>query len=171
MRVSILAIDAFLKIEGIPGESTDSQFKDWIELEDFDVGASQSASATASSSGGASSGRAKMSDFHIVKLADRATPKLHEACCSGKHFKEVTICVNRAGGEKIKYLEITLEEVIISSVNLCGNGSTEDGFPTQTVSLNYARIKMTYVQQSRKDGQGGGQIIGGWDAASNKVYA
>ena len=36
-----MAIDAFLKIEGIPGESLDAQFKDWIEMDDFDVGASQ----------------------------------------------------------------------------------------------------------------------------------
>lgn len=166
-----MAIDAYLKIDGIPGESLDSQFKDWIELEDFDVGASQSASATASSSGGGSSGRASLSDFHVKKLVDRASPKLHEACCSGKHFKEVVICVNRAGTDKIKYLEITLEEVIISSSSLCGNGSMENGFPTQLVKFNYGKIKMTYVQQSRSNGQGGGQIMGGWDAIGHKIYA
>lgn len=166
-----MAIDAYLKIDGIPGESLDSTFKDWIELEDFDVGASQSASATATSSGGASSGRAKLNDFYVKKLVDKASPKLHEACCSGKHFKKVVICVNRAGSDKVKYLEITLEEVIISSAHLSGNGAMENGFPTQTVKLNYARIKMTYVQQSRANGQGGGQIVGGWDAVGNKIYA
>jgi type VI protein secretion system component Hcp len=45
-----MAIDAFLKIDGIPGESLDAQFSNWIEMEDFDVGASQSASATTTSS-------------------------------------------------------------------------------------------------------------------------
>ncbi|WP_255302195.1 type VI secretion system tube protein Hcp [Pseudomonas syringae] len=33
-----MAFDAYLKIEGIPGEALDAQFKDWIEMEDFDVG-------------------------------------------------------------------------------------------------------------------------------------
>lgn len=113
-----MAIDAFLKMADIPGESLDAQFKDWIEMEDFDVGASQSASATTTSSGGASSGRAKMSDLYFRKAVDKATPKLHEACCSGRHFKEVTVALNRAGNDKIKYLEIKLEEVIVSSVHI-----------------------------------------------------
>lgn len=105
-----MAIDAFLKMADIPGESLDAQFKDWIEMEDFDVGASQSASATTTSSGGASSGRAKMSDLYFRKAVDKATPKLHEACCSGRHFKEVTIALNRAGNDKVKYLEINLRK-------------------------------------------------------------
>ncbi|MCF5268721.1 type VI secretion system tube protein Hcp, partial [Pseudomonas syringae] len=79
--------------------------------------------------------------------------------------------VNRAGAEKVKYLEITLEEVIISSVNLNGNGNVEGGFPTETIRLNYGRMKMTYTQQKRTDGQGGGQVLGGWDGIANKVYA
>lgn len=166
-----MAIDAFLKIDGIPGESLDAQFGDWIEMEDFDVGASQSASATMTSSGGATSGRARMSDLFFRKAVDKATPKLHEACCSGKHFKEVKIALNRAGTEKVKYMEITLEEVIISSVSLAGNGSVEGGFPSEIVRLNYARIKMAYIQQKRSDGSGGGQVVGGWDGVANKVYA
>ncbi|EGH19331.1 hypothetical protein Pgy4_40817, partial [Pseudomonas savastanoi pv. glycinea str. race 4] len=36
----------------MPGEALDAQFKDWIEMENFDIGASQSASATASNAGG-----------------------------------------------------------------------------------------------------------------------
>ncbi|NVL30809.1 type VI secretion system tube protein Hcp, partial [Pseudomonas syringae pv. actinidiae] len=51
-----MAFDAYLKIECIPGEALDAQFKDWIEMDDFDVGASQSASVTATSSGGATGG-------------------------------------------------------------------------------------------------------------------
>jgi type VI secretion system secreted protein Hcp len=160
-----MAIDAYLKIDGIPGESLDAEFKDWIELEDFDVGASQSASAVAHSLCGAASGRASLSDFHIRKLVDRATPKLHEACCSGKHFGKMVICVNRAGDDRVKYLEITLEDVIVSSSNLGGNGAMTDGFPTQSITLNYARITMIYTQQSRANGQGGGRVLGGWDAA------
>lgn len=166
-----MAVDAFLKIEGIPGESLDAQFSDWIDMEDFDVGASQSASATTTSSGGASCGRARMSDLFFRKAVDKATPKLHEACCSGKHFKEVKIALNRAGADKVKYMEIALEEVIVSSVSLTGNGSVDGGFPSGVVRLNYARIKMAYIQQKRSDGSGGGQVVGDWDSVANEVYA
>lgn len=43
-----MALDTCMQIEGIPGESLDAVFKDWIELSDFDVGASQPASQPAS---------------------------------------------------------------------------------------------------------------------------
>jgi type VI secretion system secreted protein Hcp len=166
-----MAFDAYLKIEGIQGEALDQDYENWIEIADFDIGASQTASATSSSAGGASTGRAKMSDLFFRKTIDNSTPKLHEACCSGKHFEEVTIAVNRAGTERVKYLEITLEEVIISSVSLNGNGSNPESLPSETVRLNYGRIKMVYTRQARSDGQGAGQIAGGWDGIANRVYA
>ncbi|MFH7423223.1 type VI secretion system tube protein Hcp, partial [Pseudomonas syringae pv. tagetis] len=75
----------------------DALCMDWIEMENLDLGAIQSASFTASSAGGARSGRARMSDLFFRKTADKATPTLHEACCSGKQLKEVTLAVNRAG--------------------------------------------------------------------------
>jgi type VI secretion system secreted protein Hcp len=82
-----MAIDAFLKMADIPGESLDAQFKDWIEMEDFDVGASQSASATTTSSGGATSGRAKMSDLYFRKAVDKATPLLQWQALQRSHHR------------------------------------------------------------------------------------
>ncbi len=69
-----MAFDAYLKIEGIPGEALDAQFKGWIEMEDFDVGASQSASATATSAGGATGGRARMSDRFFSQDCGQINP-------------------------------------------------------------------------------------------------
>ncbi|RMP05581.1 hypothetical protein ALQ31_03184 [Pseudomonas amygdali pv. morsprunorum] len=82
-----MSFEAYLQIEGIPGETLSEGYENWIELQDFDLSASQTASATATSAGGATSGRAYLSDLLVRKLVDNATPKLHEACCSGKHFK------------------------------------------------------------------------------------
>ena len=47
-----MAFDAFIKIDGIPGESTDDKHKDWMEISTFSWGASQPASGTASYAGG-----------------------------------------------------------------------------------------------------------------------
>ena len=177
-----MAFDAYLKIDGIPGESLDSKHKDWIELLGFDFGATQATSATASSAGGASAERVNLSDFSIRKFIDKATPKLFEACCQGKHIKEVTLHINRAGGEKMLYLEIKLEEVIVSSTEIegmavsgqqaaTGNIDTAQDLPSERIKFNYARIKVTYTQQKRSDGQGGGNITGGWDRTGNRVYS
>ncbi len=166
-----MAFDAFLKIDGIPGESLDDKHKDWVEILSFNHGIEQPASATASSVGGGSTERVTHEDFSITKHLDKASPKLYELCSNGKHISKVTVELCRAGGDKQKYLEVDLEQVIISHVSPSGNSASEDGFPTETVSFNYGKIKWTYTQQKRTDGTGGGNVTGGWDLTTNKVYA
>lgn len=87
------------------------------------------------------------------KNENTPNPKLHEACCTGKHMKEVIIELCRSGGDKQKYMEIKLEQVIVSKVKAGGSGGC---FPTEKISFNYGKIKWTYVHQKRSDGTGGG---------------
>jgi len=112
-----MAFDAFLKIDGIPGESTDDKHKDWIEVLSFNHGMTQPSSATASSVGGAPTERVNIQDFSVVKHIDKASPKLYEFCCSGKVSANVTLELCRAGGDKLKYLEVKMENAIISGVH------------------------------------------------------
>lgn len=159
-----MAFDAFLKIEGIPGESTDDKHKDWIEVLSFSNGISQPASATASSAGGATAERANFQDFTISKLLDKASPKLMLACADGTHIKEVKMEICRAGGDKVKYMELKLSNCIVSSVSIGGGG----GEPTETTSFNFGKIEWIYTQQKRADGSGGGQVAAGWNLETNK---
>ena len=162
-----IAFDAFLKIDGVPGESTDDRHKEWIEILSYRQEVSQPASATASSVGGASAERVNFGAFSISKLVDKATPKLFEACCTGKHIKEVIIEVCRAGGDKQKYLEIRLEQVIVSNYVQSGGGD----FPHEGVSFSAGKYRMTYSQQKREGGGVGGNVGGGWDLTQNRVVA
>jgi type VI secretion system secreted protein Hcp len=164
-----MAFDAFLKIDGIPGESTDAKHKDWIEVTQFNQSMSQPASATASSAGGATAERVDFGTFDIQHLLDKASPKIYEACATGKHIKDVTLEICRAGGDKLKYLEVKLEQVVISSIE--SSGTAGDGFPTETVKFSYGKIKWTYSQQKRADGTSGGNVNAGWDLTANKVAA
>jgi type VI secretion system secreted protein Hcp len=166
-----MAFDTFIKIDGIPGESTDDKHKDWIEVLSFHHGMSQPTTATASSAGGGTAERCEHQDLSIVKLLDKASPKLYEYCSSGKHIKEVTLEMCRASGDKLKYMEVKLEQVIISHVAPGGTSGGSDGFPSEAVSFNYGKIKWTYTQQKRADGSGGGNVTGGWDLTANKVNA
>src|SRR5579864_7155946 len=109
-----MAFDAFLKIDGIPGESLDDKHKDWIEILSFNHGLHQPSSATGSSAGGATTERVNVSDFSVVKHLDKASPKLYESLCKGTHIPNVVIEFCRAGGDKLKYLEVKMEQVIIS---------------------------------------------------------
>jgi type VI secretion system secreted protein Hcp len=166
-----MAFDGFLKIDGIPGESTDDKHKDWIEILSYNWGVSQPSSATASSAGGGTTERADFHDLAITKLVDKASPKLFELCASGKHIPTVTLELCRAGGDKLKYLELKLEQVIISG---CSHGAATGGsdpFPTENITFNYGKNKVTYTQQKRADGTGGGNVTGGWDLTANKAHA
>ena len=166
-----MAFDAFLKIDGIPGESTDDKHKDWIEVLSYRFGMEQPSSATASSAGGGTTERVDLHDVEIVKHLDKASPKLHELCCTGKHIKDVTLELCRAGGDKVKYMEVKLEQVIISESHSSGDSKANDGFPTEVVKFNFGKVKWTYTQQKRPDGSGGGNVSGGWDLTANKIHA
>lgn len=162
-----MAFDAFLKIDGIPGESTDDKHKDWIEILTFDLGAQQPVSYTASSAGGATAERVNIDPFSITKEVDNASPKLFEAATTGKHIKEVVLEVWRAGSEKQKYLEVRLEQALIADYQLGGGG----GLPTESVKFAPGRIKLTYFKQNRVDGIASGAIAAGWDLIANKFFA
>lgn len=164
-----MAFDAFVKIDQVPGECTDDKHKDWVEVLSYSHSISQPRTATKSSTGGAASERCDHGEFVIVKQLDKASPKLYEYCSSGKHLKEVLLEVCRAGGDKLKYFEVKMEEVLISSVAPGGSAKGSDNVPTEEVRFDYGKIKWTYTQQKRADGSGGGNVAGGWDLIANKV--
>jgi type VI secretion system secreted protein Hcp len=158
--------DAFLKIEGIDGESTDSKHKDWIEVLSYGWGVSQPTSAH-STAGSATSSRASFGDLSISKLLDKSSPKLFLACASGEHLKKVTLELCRAAGnEKAKYMEYLLEEVVVSNVSVGGSGSE---LPAESITFNYGSIKQNYYKTDRGTGKEAGLAgSAGWDLTKDK---
>lgn len=71
-----MAFDAYIQIAHINGEALDAQYPNWIEITGYKFGAHQSTSATASSAGGASSGRTTLTNFTFTKYLDSASSKL-----------------------------------------------------------------------------------------------
>ena len=165
-----MASDNYIQIDGIKGESTDSEHKDWIEITSFSHAITQPVSATANSAGGATSGRCKHEDFVITKFIDLASPKLYEMCSSGKHISKVMVELMRSsGGARVKYMAIEMDQVVVSMVSPAANHGTD--LPTESVAFNYGTIKWTYTQQKRADGSKGGNVTGGWSLVENKVSA
>jgi type VI secretion system secreted protein Hcp len=177
--------DAYLNLDGVKGEALDDKHKDWIELVGFGHQITQPVSQTQSSAGGAATGRTQHADFQIHKYVDAASPKLYEAASNGKHFSKAKIEVCRAGGSQVKFLEITLEEVMVSQIHIespPANGNTPSvttastgggagkvhDLPTESVSLNYGKIEWVYTQQKRKDGSGGGNVSAKYDLTAGK---
>ena len=158
-----MAFGAFLRIDGIPGESTDERHKDWIDVLGYGFAIQQPTSASADRSGAATAERANFRDFSVNKALDKASPKLALACANGTHIKLVTLELCRAGGDKMKYMEYRLSECVVSTYIDGGSADGAENFPTETIAFNYGKIEWTYTQQKRADGSGGGQIAAGWD--------
>ncbi len=158
-----LAFDMFLKIDVIPGESTDDKHKDWIELLSFSHGVSQPATVV----GGPTGERCQHQDFSFVKTLDKASPKLALSCCKGEHIKEVRIELCRAGGNKQRYMEYLLSDVIVSSVKPNAGTRSGDVLPLEEVSFNYGKIEWTYTIISA-EGVPAGNVIAQWDLVANK---
>lgn len=160
-----MAGDTFLKIDGIPGESTDDKHKDWIEVMSYSSGVSQMGSGDRSTGGSATSGRCNHQDFSIVKSLDKASPTLDLKCSDGSHIKKVALELCLATGTKQKYMEYIMEDVIISSVSVGGGGG---GLPTESVTFNYGKITWNYIQTDHKTGEVKGNVEKYWSLIDNK---
>ena len=163
-----MAFDAFVKIEGVPGESTDEKHKDWIEIHSYSCGVDQPASATASSVGSLSAERANFRAMVITKPLDKASPKLAQGCASGEHYPKVTLELCRAGGDKQPYMEYKLTDAMVSSCAPGGARNGDDSVPLETISFTYGQIEWKYTQTKVAGGAGSGNVAAGWDLKANK---
>jgi type VI secretion system secreted protein Hcp len=158
-----MAVDMFMKIAGVDGESKDSKHPKDIDVLAWSWGMSNSGSAHVG--GGAGSGKVNVQDLSFTKWVDSASPKLMLACCTGTHYSDATLVVRKAGGTNpVEYIKIKMEEVLISSISTGGSGG-EDRL-TENVTLNFGKYNMDYVPQDDK-GAAGTAIPAGWDIAGN----
>ena len=160
-----MAVDYFLKLDGIPGESTDHKHKDEIDVLSWSWGASQA--GTMHTGGGGGAGKVNMQDFHFVMKVNKATPKLILSCASGEHIKKAVLTCRKAGKEQQEFLKYTFSDVLVSSYQT-GGSSSGDELPMEQVSLNYAKMELEYKAQ-KLDGTLDGGIKSGWDLKANKL--
>ena len=156
-------VDYFLKIDGVDAESNDQKHKGEIELESFSWGESQS--GTSGRGGGAGAGKVQPQDFSFVKRLDKASPVLLIGCATGQHFKSAVLTARKAGGGQQDYLKITMEDVLISSYQV-GGSAHSDVVPTDQVSINFAKLEVSYKAQDAK-GVLGAAIKHGYDFSKN----
>ena len=138
-----MAIDYFLKIDSIPGESLDAKHKGEIDVQAWSWGETNPVPPSAPGDGGGA-GKVQMQDFNFTARMSKASPNLMLACASGKHFKSAVLTYQTGGAEG---------EVV----------------PMDSVSLNFSKIQVEYKQQN-PDGSLGASIKAGWDVKQNKQF-
>lgn len=158
-----MAVDMFLMLDGIKGESNDDKHKGEIDIQSFSWGLSQSGSGHSST--GQGTGKVDVSDISIMKNVDLASPTLQLACANGKHIAKGKLTVRKAGENPLDYLTFDFEGIFISSYQISGSSET----PSETISLNFTKVKSEYWTQSAKGAKGDNGNFS-WDVAKNVKY-
>jgi type VI secretion system secreted protein Hcp len=159
-----MAVDMYLKLDPIKGESTDDKHKDEIDVLSWSWGLNQTGSQHHSAGGGA--GKVSVHDLHFTHWVDKSTTYLIKACTKGEHIAKGVLTVRKAGGSAaLEYIKVTMEEIIVSSVTAGGTGGDER--LTENVSLNFRKFKYEYTPQTDK-GAAGSTAEFKWDIAANK---
>jgi type VI secretion system secreted protein Hcp len=158
--------DAFLKIDGIDGESQDSKHKGEIEILSYSAGAHNDSAEFGA--GGHGQGKVSFQDIHITKKIDKASPKIYLGCASGQHFKKAVLTCRKAGGDQHIFLTYTLTDVLISSYQTAGHNDGSHIVPTDQFSLNFSKVELEAKEQ-KPDGTVGGAVKAGWDLKVNKA--
>jgi type VI secretion system secreted protein Hcp len=144
------AVDMFLKIEGIPGESVDVSHKEWIQIDSFSWGVSNPGSLSTGGGGGA--GKAVIAPLTVGKKIDKSSPLLMLSVCTGQSHVDVTLQVRAAGEDKREpYYVIKFSDVLVSSFQ-SGASSSADDRPTESVSFNFSKIEVKYFSESATGG-------------------
>jgi len=157
------AVDFFLKLKGVDGESQDAKHKGEIDIESWSWGETQGGAHSAGGGGGA--GKVIMQDFHFVMKINKASPKLFLACASGEHIPDGLLTCRKAGKEQQEFLTIKFTDLLVSSYQTGGAGQSSV-VPTDQISLNFTKIELEYKEQ-KADGSLGAAAKAGWDLKKN----
>jgi type VI secretion system secreted protein Hcp len=160
-----MAVDMFLKIATVDGESTDSVHSGEIDLLSWSFAANQT--GTSNTGGGSGAGRVSIQDLTITKKVDKSSPTLFALCCKGSHVATADLTVRKAGGDALEYLVVKMEHVLITGFQTTGS----DGQDTlvEQISLNFKKVGLVYTPQL-DDGSGGPSVAGGWDIGANLAW-
>ena len=154
-----MAVDMYLKLGDIKGESLAKGHTDEIEVLSWAWGCAQTGSTHMGTGGG--TGTASVSDITINKYVDKSSPTILQSCCQGTHLPEAVLTLRKAGGNSaVEYLKITLKEVLVSGHMFSAGGSEQ---VAEQITLNFAQFNMEYQPQDNTGAKKGGAVTGKWN--------
>jgi type VI secretion system secreted protein Hcp len=153
----------YLKIDGIPGSSTEKSYKDQIECMSFSLGIARNFSHVAGGTAEKLGDKPQFTDLSVTKRADKASVKLFETLCTGKHITNATLyVVGTQEGDAQEFESYLIEDLLISNWSVGGAGSA---LPDESVTFNFAKITFKFNSRDEK-----GKVTPsstGWDVKQN----
>lgn len=127
---------AFFYLNGIPGDSTDSRHRDWMDVLVVSNRVEGPTNLT----------RPVFHEFCLQKWLDKASPSLDLACARGQVFPNARLEFVQTNGTRLKFYQIDLTNVVVTRMETSGQGRSSDGKPQEAVQLSYEVIAWTYTQ-------------------------
>jgi len=159
-----MALDMFLKLTGIQGESTDAKHKGEIDVLAWSWGLSEP--VVSGGSGGGGAGRVKIENISVQKLVDLASPLLLLASAEGTHISDGTLTIRQAAKNGVEFLLFKMTDVLVTSVQVAA--SKEADRPTESITLGFNKVEFDY-SQIKSDGSLGPAEPFKWDVTAGKA--
>ena len=135
----------------VDGEATQAKHEKWIEIYSFSWGASNP--TTVGSGRGLSAGKVSVSSFNIMKKTEASSATLFAACCAGQHFATAMVeCARppaRRRAADVPQVRLHGRDGRVDPVVRLPGG---DDTPTESVSLAFAKVAITYSKQDTAAG-------------------
>ena len=158
-----MALDLFLKLAGIPGETTDIVHPNEIAIESFSFGEANDLNSDT----GQRPGKIDLQDFHFVMRTNAASTPLMLKCADGSHIADGLLTVRKPGADPFEVLRIRFIDLVVASFQ---NGGTQaDTAPLEQFSVWFAKIEFEYRRQSPI-----GAVTSHffkWDRIANSTYS
>jgi type VI secretion system secreted protein Hcp len=171
-----MAVDAFIWFESpgagvdVKGETKDETYKskNAFEIKDFSFGV-ENPTTIGSATGGAGAGKIKFNEFTIKKPTDAASPGFFKNCCTGSHYKYVTISMRKSGGSADvsgkEFLQFRFQTVFTTKIDWSGPG---DEGPEESITFVYGSLGIRYTPQDASGKAGTPPPEQGWSQVANK---
>jgi type VI secretion system secreted protein Hcp len=140
----------YMKVDGINGDATQAQHKDWIGINSFQWGVGRGISTPVGSAKNREASEPSVSEVVITKPLDSASVLLCQEAVVGKEGKTVKIDFCRTDKEGAAYLQVILTNTLISGYSTSSGGDA----PTESLTLNFTKIELSETGPNEKNGAG-----------------
>jgi type VI secretion system secreted protein Hcp len=142
---AMAAVDVFLSMSGIKGESTDVSHPDEIEVLSWSWGQS---TGTARTRRGVIPA-ACIQDLAVMKVIDLASPQLVLNSVAGTVAPEAVLTMRKSGDAPLEFLVLRMTNVTVVSYQISASSER----PIESVALHFESMKGEYRRQ-KADGTG-----------------
>jgi type VI secretion system secreted protein Hcp len=129
------------------GDATEKKHNKWIKIHSVSFGSGRNVKSRTGRAADREAGTGYLGEIMINKDMDSSSVFLFKSTCAG-HGEKMEIHVTRAGSgddkSEIEYLKYVLEDALITGYSCSSTG----GKPSETLTLNFSKITMTYAPQS-----------------------